>query len=369
MLGMLGGEDVIEGGELVEIGVAGVRVAAVERFREPQHVEGVAGLGTVDVVDEVRAGLLAGEMLAPAVAAEGQRALARHDVPEELRGVVVGLVPAEFRDPREADGLRDLRVGVQVVQVVHPLRHRVQQHPVGEPAGDGEVLGVAGDRVAIGQDLVHAAVLVAHHLLHLGVGEAGREVDGPVAEAQEQFFRLLVAAVQPRVAQARVHLVQVVERGPGAGIHAEIALLELAPDVFAVGHAAHVALAPVGVVLDVGVGAFLQLGEHVLHPAAALFVARRGVHRHRGQVVAAHVAVQAVPVGIGLLPGLQPRLDPVGSQKPVAVILQQGLDVEVPGLLEGAVQQFYITQRELVGIETVLSKAGHGPRRRQQKER
>ena len=290
-------------------------------------------------------------------------------LPEELRGVVVGLVPAEFRDPREADGLRDLGVGVQVVQVVHPLRHRVQQHPVGEPAGDGEVLGVAGDRVAIGQDLVHAAVLVAHHLLHLGIGEAGRQVDGPVAEAQEQVLGLLVAAVQPRVTQARVHLVQVVERGPGAGIHAEIALLEPAPDVFAVGHAAHVALAPFRVVLHVGIGAFLQLGEHVLHPAAALLIARRGVHRHRGQVVTAHMAVQAVPVGIGLLPGLQPGLDSVGSQQPVAVILQQGPDVEVPGALQGAVQQFHIPEGELVGIQPILGKAGHGPCRRQQKER
>ncbi len=34
-------------------------------------------------------------------------------------------------------------------------------------------------------------------------------------------------------------------------------------------HATHVALAPLGVVLDVGIGAFLQLGEHVLHPAPA----------------------------------------------------------------------------------------------------
>ena len=85
--------------------------------------------------------------------------------------------------------------------------------------------------------------------------------------------------------------------------------------------------------------------------------------------MAAHVAVQAVPVGIGLLPGLEPGLDPVGSQEPVAVILQQGLDVEVPGLLERAVQQFHIPEGELVGIQPVLGEAGHGPRRRQQKER
>ena len=122
-------------------------------------------------------------------------------------------------------------------------------------------------------------------------------------------------------------------------------------------------------VLDVGIGTFLQFGEHILHPAAALFIARRGVHRHRGQVVTAHVAVQAVPVGIGLLPGLQSGLDPVGGQEPVAVVLQQGPDVEVPGLLQGAVEEFHIAQGELVGIQPVLGLAGHGPRRRQQKER
>ena len=81
------------------------------------------------------------------------------------------------------------------------------------------------------------------------------------------------------------------------------------------------------------------------------------------------MAVQAVPVGIGLLPGLQSGLDPVGGQEPVAVVLQQGLDVEVPGPLQGTVQQFHVTEGELVGIETVLGEAGHGPRRRQQKER
>ena len=87
---------------------------------------------------------------------------------------------------------------------------------------------------------------------------------------------------------ARVHLMQVVERGPGAGIHAEIALLELAPDVFAVGHAAYVALAPFRVIFHIGIGTFLQLGEHVLHPAPALFVACCGIHRHRNVLLRIH---------------------------------------------------------------------------------
>ena len=64
MLRMLRREDVVEGSQLVVVGIACLGIAAVQVFRQLQHVIGVTGLRTVDIVDEVRAGFLTGEVLA-----------------------------------------------------------------------------------------------------------------------------------------------------------------------------------------------------------------------------------------------------------------------------------------------------------------
>ena len=72
MLRMLGGEDMIEGGQLEEVGIACLRITAVQILRQLQHVVRVATLRSIDIRHEVLASLLAGEVLATAVAAEGQ---------------------------------------------------------------------------------------------------------------------------------------------------------------------------------------------------------------------------------------------------------------------------------------------------------
>ena len=71
MLRMLRREDVVEGSQLVVVGIACLWITAVQVFRQLQHVIGVTGLRTVNIVDEVRAGFLAGEVLAAGVTAEG----------------------------------------------------------------------------------------------------------------------------------------------------------------------------------------------------------------------------------------------------------------------------------------------------------
>ena len=63
MLRMLRGEDVVEGCQLVIVGIAGLRITAMHVLRQLQHIVGVAGLRSVNVVDEVHAGLFAGEVL------------------------------------------------------------------------------------------------------------------------------------------------------------------------------------------------------------------------------------------------------------------------------------------------------------------
>ena len=122
-------------------------------------------------------------MFTARVATKGQRAFARHDIPEESTGIVVCLVASQFGYALKAYHLRHLRVGVHVVQTVATLRQRGQQPAVRETLGCVEVLSLTRHRVSIGQHLVHAAMLGVEGMFHLCVRELCRQVDGPVAEA------------------------------------------------------------------------------------------------------------------------------------------------------------------------------------------
>ena len=51
-----------------------------------------------------------------------------------------------------------------------------------EPPGDGQIFRFAGQAVEIGQRLVHAAVLVAQHRLHLLVAEPAVAGDHPIGD-------------------------------------------------------------------------------------------------------------------------------------------------------------------------------------------
>ena len=215
VLGMLGREDVVEHGALVEVCILSLRRHPEEVFRQLEHIVGVAGLRTVVVIDKIYAGCRAGEMLAAAVASECQRTVVRHRPPEVAAGLgIVGRV-AELADAHESHCFRHLRVGVEIVQTVLVACEWLEDELVGIPLGRGEILFVASHCISIGEHLVHTALLVAHHLLHLRVAEIGSDVDAPVAEAEEEFLGFLIAAVEPGVAKSCVHLVDVVERGPG----------------------------------------------------------------------------------------------------------------------------------------------------------
>ena len=82
-------------------------------------------------------------------------------------------------------------------------------------------------------------------------------------------------------------------------------------------------------VLVVGVGTFSHFVDDIFHAFAAFLVARGCVERHGGEVVSAHVSVETVPVGIGLGFGGESRLFAERCHEPVAVVLQEGFDVEV----------------------------------------
>ena len=82
---------------------------------------------------------------------------------KKSEAVVQPLVAGQFILPGGADELGDLRVGVQAGEAVLALRGRADDRHVVEPPGDLQVLLLAGQGIEVGQDLVHAAVLVAEH--------------------------------------------------------------------------------------------------------------------------------------------------------------------------------------------------------------
>ena len=69
---MLGREDMVEGSQLKEVGITGLRITTMQILRQLQHVIGVTTLRTVDVVHEVLTGLLAGEVFTTTVTTECQ---------------------------------------------------------------------------------------------------------------------------------------------------------------------------------------------------------------------------------------------------------------------------------------------------------
>ena len=89
-----------------------------------------------------------------------------------------------------------------------------------------KVFLIASNGVSIGNNLIYAAMLHTEHILHLLVGELGCDVDSPVAEAEEELLCILVAALEPCVAQTGIHLMDLVERNPCGVESAEIAFLE-----------------------------------------------------------------------------------------------------------------------------------------------
>ena len=111
----------VEGGQLVVVGVACLRITTVQILGELQHIVGVTGLRAVDVVDEVDAGLFAGEVLATRVSAKGQRTLTGHNIPEEIRSLVIRFISCEFADTLKAYDFGHLRVGMHVIEAVLTL--------------------------------------------------------------------------------------------------------------------------------------------------------------------------------------------------------------------------------------------------------
>ena len=325
-----------------------MRVAAglVQHLGEPQHVVGVAGLGTLfavehdaEIVDRV-------EVFPDAVAADGDGAVLHDRFPKEVGRFVPFSVPFDVGYPFESDDFRYLGVGVHAREAVFVPQQRLQYLLVGEAAGQLQVFFIAGYRSYVGKYLVQTTVLAGKHLLYLVVAQLRNEVEPPVGELDQHRPGLAAAGLQAGVAQAGKGLVYVVERDPfpveveTAGPN--VAAGYLFPHGPSAGNAAQVAVAG-------GLLAGLQFVEHVIESGFYLGVPGSGIHVGESrQVVAAYVAVEPavfpVPVVGGF--GSEPGLFPVGSQQPVGVKTQQVADVHFLRMFEGTFRQAYISDRE-----------------------
>ena len=146
----------------------------------------------------------------------------------------------------------------------------------------------------------------------------------------------------------------IIERNPRTRVGAEVAFLISRPDTVRTRHTAYVALAPLRMVLGVGIGTGLQFANPILHTFPTLLTARSGIHGQRRQIVTTHMTVQSGPVRIQLTLRLQSGLLEERCQQSVVVVLQQHFDVQVAGPLQRTVEQGNITKGKLIGIEPIL---------------
>ena len=234
-------------GAFVIAHIARIRVGQVQQPRELEHIVGIAGFRPLHVLDHRGEVFAAVEVLAHAVAADGDGALLHHFGPEVFRGVPPGFIAGELANALVADHLRDLRVGVQAGQFVFMFFQRLQDGLVGQAAGDLQVFVVASDLRHIGIDLVQAAVLAAQYVLDLHVAELAEQARTPVGKLHQHGFCLLAASVAVGVAQPGEELVDVIEWYPflvqREQVCADFAGGDLLPHLGAAGNAADITVA------------------------------------------------------------------------------------------------------------------------------
>ena len=203
----------IEQGALVEIGVVRVGLEREQQPGELQHVVHVARLAgaAIDHIAELVGGP---EVLVLAVTAGGEGMMLRHLIPEEARGQEVGRGAGIHEALHRSEQLGDLGVAVRAAQVVLVALQRLDERPVLELVGEAEPTLVTRVGVQVGHHFVHAAEFGIQHVLDLCVVEPRENPLRPRRELDLDGERGGVTRVAVRVAQARVHLVQGVPRGP-----------------------------------------------------------------------------------------------------------------------------------------------------------
>ncbi len=133
-------------------------------------------------------------------------------VPEIGRDIVIIFFSGHFVFTRRADDLGDLGVNMQALELIPLRRQRVEKNLVVKAAGQGKIIGVSGDRIQVGQDLGHAAMLNPQHFLNGLVIKLIKAHRDPGGHLLGDVERLFVSAIEMHVKKAGHDFVQ---RVPG----------------------------------------------------------------------------------------------------------------------------------------------------------
>ena len=115
VLRMLRREDMVHHGLLIKVSIACLGITTVEILCQFQHIVGIAGLRTIDIVDKIHAGIFSGEMLTTAVSSESQRSFSSDDIPEKGGRHMIHLITADFCNALKTHHFRYLSIGMQIV--------------------------------------------------------------------------------------------------------------------------------------------------------------------------------------------------------------------------------------------------------------
>ena len=105
-----------------------------------------------------------------------------------------------------------LAVEERLAEGLHAADHRLMTIFL----GCIQILLVAKDAIGICQGLVHAAMLPAQNVLHLGGRKLGNHVHGPVAHVLIQGLGFRIAGIEPGITKTCQHLVFAIQRHPSA---------------------------------------------------------------------------------------------------------------------------------------------------------
>ena len=343
----------VEKGAFVEVGVMRIVLDVEQTFRQLEHVVRITGFWSFTFFDEFFVIVERREMFRNAVAANGDTAFIHDRLPEEIGALLVLFIAREFCNSCKTHNLRHLRIRVDIRQVVIALRHRIQKPLVRPLLGRIQVLFVFRELVGVGVNFGHAAVFRAEHLLHLGIVQAVRNRDAPVAKCQKHRLCLFIARINISVAQARIKLVDIVPRHPIAVLCASIAILHLEPHLLAVRHAANVTLEVI--VLGILVLNRLEFFQDVFETFLDLNIIVIGImHGQGAQVMSKHVAIKTRPVRELARLGAHSRFFVKRREQAVHIVAEKRFDIQVLAFLQDAIQKLYIRQREHVGVKHIL---------------
>ena len=343
----------VEKGAFVEVGVMRIVLDVEQTFRELEHVVRIARFRSFTFFDEFFVIVERREMFRNAVAANRDTALVHDRLPEEIGAFLVLFIAREFRNSRKAHNLRHLRIRMDVRQVVIALRHRIQK-PLVRPFFRGiQVLFVFRELVSVSVNFGHTAVFRAEHLLHLGIVQAVRNRNAPVAKRKEHRLCLFIACINVSVTQARIKLVDIVPRHPIAVLCASIAVFHLEPHLLAVRHSANVTLEVI--VLGILVLNRLEFFQDVFEALLDLdVIIVRVMHRESAQIMPEHMAIETRPVRELARLRLHARFFVKRRKQAVHIVAEKRFDVQVLAFLQNAIQKLHIRQCKHVGIKHIL---------------